>query len=241
MKNFIMDLHTHTLASVHAYSTLIENATAAKEQGLEIMGMSDHGYGMPETTNRTYWMNLTAIPDYVAGVRLLKGGELNIYNRKGDLYEENLLDDLDYVIASIHGNVYEYDTRDIHDFTEATVNCLDRHKKISILGHPDDGRYPLDYEEVVAACKRNGVAMEVNVSSLTSSGNRLNARENIPKYLELCKRENLPIIVDTDSHFASSVGVFDPVIEILKECDFPEELIINNSWKKLEDLLGLTI
>lgn len=241
MNNFIMDLHTHTLASVHAYSSLIENARAAKENGLEIMGVSDHGYGMPETTQRSYWLNLGVIPDYVEGVRLLKGGELNIYNRKGDIYEEPLLGHLDYVIASLHGNVYEYDTRDIDDYTDAIVNCLDRHPDVCILGHPDDGRYPLDYEAVVSACKRNGVVMEVNTSSLSPTGFRLNARENIPKYLEICKREGVPIIVDSDAHFAYLVGAFDPAIKLLEECDFPEELIINTSWKKLEQALGINI
>ena len=47
IKNWIVDLHTHTTASGHAYSTLKENIEEAKKRGIKILGMSDHGSKMP--------------------------------------------------------------------------------------------------------------------------------------------------------------------------------------------------
>ena len=44
---YIIDTHTHTVASGHAYSTLIENAKAASAKGLKALAVTDHGVAMP--------------------------------------------------------------------------------------------------------------------------------------------------------------------------------------------------
>ena len=46
----IADTHTHTLASNHAYSTVMENIVAAREQGLLYMAMTEHGPKMPNSS-----------------------------------------------------------------------------------------------------------------------------------------------------------------------------------------------
>lgn len=237
----IMDLHTHSLASVHAYSTITENARNAKLNGLQIMGASDHGYGMAHTTTKEFWVNLRCWPEYLEGVRLLKGLEANIYNHKGDLFEEALLDHVDYVIASLHGNAYEFDTRDERDYTSAMVNAMRRYPQINILGHPDDSRYPVDYEQVIRAAVDCHVAVEVNVASLQPNAFRPGAEENMRRYLALCRAKQCPIIINSDAHFATHVGAFDRAYALLEDINFPEELVINTSWSRLEALLGKTI
>lgn len=238
---FLMDLHTHTIASVHAYSTVTENAREAKKNGLELMGMSDHGFGMSHTTLPEYWMNLRVIPDYLEGVRVLRGMEANICNADGRIFEEDALEGLQYLIASVHGNAYEHAPADEDDFTAAMVNALDRYPQINILGHPDDARYHLNYEEVISACKRNGVAVEVNNSSLNPFSYRQNSRENMQVYLKLCMKYEVPVIVNSDAHIATAVGAFRKAAEVLESVGFPEELLVNNSWEKLEDLLGAAL
>ncbi len=236
-----MDLHTHTVASVHAYSTLTENAREAKKNGLEILGVSDHGYGMKHTTCPEYWMNIRVIPPYLEGVRILRGIEMNIFNHHGDLFESDLIGKTDYIIASLHGNVYEYDTKDIDDYTSAYVHAIERVPEINIIGHPDDSWTPIDYPRLVRSCAEHHVAMEVNCSSLDPQGYRKNARENQVRYLELCAEWGVPIIINSDAHMSVHVGVFDRAIEVLESVHFPEELIINTSWDKLEALLGVAL
>ena len=77
---------------------------------------------------------------------------------------------------------------------------------IDIIGHPDDGRYPLDYERVVKAAKATKTLLEINNSSLKPSGFRLNTKENDVKMLKLCKQYRVPVILDSDAHFADDVG-----------------------------------
>lgn len=240
-RNFIMDLHTHSLASVHAYSTITENARAAKEAGLEIMGISDHAYGMPNTTNRDYWLNIDALPDYLEGVRLLKGVELNIKNHQGDLIEPDLLDRVDYSIASLHGHIFDMESGSRTDFTDAYIHCLEKHPEVKILGHVDDGQYPSDYVALVDAVKDMGRALEINNSSLGPGSYRVNSQENIRFILETCLDKEVPVILNTDAHVAPAVGDFSAIRPILEEVDFPDDLIINSSWKKLEELLGRSL
>lgn len=74
----ISDLHTHTLASTHAYSTISENAFQAKERGILYLAMTDHGPAMEDAPHRWHFANLKAIPEFLCGVKILKGVEANI-------------------------------------------------------------------------------------------------------------------------------------------------------------------
>ena len=60
MKAFI-DLHTHTLVSGHAYSTIKENVKAAKLAGLKYIGLSEHAPNMPATPHAYYFKNVQDI------------------------------------------------------------------------------------------------------------------------------------------------------------------------------------
>ena len=78
-----LDLHTHTVVSGHAYSTLNENIAAAREHGLTIYGVSDHTPKMPGSTHLFYFRNLHVVPEFVQGIRVLKGAELNVMDVEG--------------------------------------------------------------------------------------------------------------------------------------------------------------
>lgn len=98
----VFDLHTHTMASGHAYSTLLENLTEAKHKGLLAMGTSDHSPGMIHTTHKAFFENYKILPRTFEGVRLLRGMEANIIDYEGTVDGGLVMKDLDYVIASLH-------------------------------------------------------------------------------------------------------------------------------------------
>ena len=68
-----LDLHTHTLVSGHAYSTIREMARMASEKGLKILGITEHAPQMPGSCHEFYFQNLTVVPREMYGVRLLLG------------------------------------------------------------------------------------------------------------------------------------------------------------------------
>lgn len=68
-----LDVHTHTLASGHAFSTLQEMVQAAAEKGLKLLGITEHSPGIPGTCDSIYFRNLHVVPRRMYGVDLLLG------------------------------------------------------------------------------------------------------------------------------------------------------------------------
>ena len=104
---------------------------------------------------------------------------------------------------------------------------------VKIIGHPDDSRYPLEYERLVAAAREKGILLEVNNSSLSPESFRPGGRENIETYLRLCKKMNVPVLLGTDSHYSSYIGDFSYAENLLRTEEFPEELVVNTDIEKL--------
>ena len=100
-------------------------------------------------------------------------------------------------------------------------------RHINIIGHPDDGRYPLHYPEVVRAAGEKGVLLEVNNSSLTPGCFRQNAPVHCAEMLRRCKQEGVPVVVGSDAHMCTYVGRHQYAEALFKELDFPEELVMN--------------
>ena len=99
----LLDVHTHTIASGHAYSSLQEMTMAAKEKGLEILGITEHGPHIPGTCDPIYFRNLHCVPRQLYGIKLMLGAELNILNTQGDIdLDEDYWRMLDIRIAGIH-------------------------------------------------------------------------------------------------------------------------------------------
>ena len=63
----ILDLHTHTIASGHAYNTLYEMAQAAADKGLAVYGCSEHAPSMPGTCHEFYFTNFKVLPRVIRG------------------------------------------------------------------------------------------------------------------------------------------------------------------------------
>lgn len=229
--NDIMDLHTHTLASGHAYNTLYEMARSAKDKGLALMGSTDHAPKMPGTCHEFYFINFKVIPRTLFGVKILMGTELNILDRTGRVdLRKGLLEKMDYTIASIHEPCYQKGTT--AENTSAYVNAIEN-PLIHIIGHPDDGRFPVDYDTLVSAAAENHTLLELNSSSLDPLSVRENAWENYRVMLELCRHYRAGIVINSDAHIEADVGNHARAWELIKEVGFPEDLIVNSSMERL--------
>lgn len=222
-----MDSHTHTIASGHAYSTLHEMVKAAADQGLELIGITEHSMAMPGTCHEYYFMNMRILPRRMCGIEVLHGAEVNIIDFKGNLdMDEYLLRMMDVVIASMHTPCLKSGSCEKN--TEAVIGAM-RNPYVNILGHPDDSRFPLDYEVVVRTAKEEGVLIELNNNSLHPLGARQNPIPNDIEILKYCRKYNAPIILGSDAHTQEDVGNHRFVQILLEAVNFPEELIVNRS------------
>jgi len=234
---YILDAHMHTLMSGHAYSTIREMTRAAKEKGLELIGITEHAPLMPGTCHEIYFHNFKVIDRNAYDVELLMGSEVNIKDFNGGLdLPEKALCKIDYAIASLHDICIK--AGNIEQNTHAVIGAI-RNPFINIIGHPDDGCFPLDYEQIVLAAKEHHVLLEVNNSSLHPLASRQNSHANATTMLNFCKKHNVTIIMDSDAHIDLDVGNHTYAQALLKELSFPEELIVNTSVKKFKSYLNL--
>lgn len=225
-----LDCHMHTIAAGHAYSTVKDYVEQAKEIGLELIAITEHTPDMPGATHIFFFNNMKIIPDEIKGVRVLKGAEANIINLEGSIdIEKEVQEAMDIIIASVHPPCFGYSLGT--DLTETYKKAM-RNPQITIIGHPDDGRFEVDYEALVKEAKATGTLLEVNNSSLKPTSFRSNARENYLKMLSYCKQYEVPIIIGSDSHFYTALGDFEYADALLNEVEFPEELIMNTSTEK---------
>lgn len=233
--NIELDVHTHTVASGHAYSTIREMAKEASIKGLKLLGITEHAPGIPGTCDSIYFSNLRVVKREMYGVELLLGAEINIIDYEGNLsLEDKLIDKLDIRIAGIHHHCYTHGT--INQNTNAIIQAI-KNPRIDIISHPDDGDCLLDYEAIVQAAKQYNTLLELNNNSLNPINRRKNARENNIKMIELCKKYNVPILISSDAHVDEDICNFTLVQEVLNIVNFPKELIINTSVENFKTFI----
>lgn len=237
MKKVELDVHTHTVASGHAFSTLQEMAQAAAEKGLKVLGITEHSPGIPGTCNPIYFRNLHVVPRRMYGIELLLGAEINIIDTKGTLdLDEKTMQMLDIRIAGIHSLCYSQGTRE--ENTQGMINAI-ANPYTHIISHPGDGTAQLDFEPIVLAAKEYRTLLEINNSSLKPCRNKAEARGNNLEILRLCKKYEVPVILGSDAHISFDIATYDYVWQLVDETGFPEELIINLSVEKFKDYLNI--
>lgn len=232
---YVLDAHTHTLASGHAYSTLIENVDYAASIGLELIGITDHGPEMAGGTKPAYFLNFSVIPREIKGVKIKMGAELNIldYDGRVDL-DKFYLERMDYAIASLHPPCIPFGT--LEENTNAILRAMEN-PYVKILGHPGDPRYPIDCEAIVNKSEETGTLIEINNASLVPNGFRKGSEVYIKEILNLCMKKNQPIILASDAHFCTHIGDFGYALKLLDEIGFPDELVVNSSVKMFEEYI----
>lgn len=219
---FVVDTHTHTLASGHAYSTLLENAQAASEQGLKFLCVTDHASSMPGAPHFWYFANQRVLPRFLYGVGIIRGVEANILNREGEIdLPVQALESLDWVLASFHEPVFRPATKAIH--TETLLNVI-RSGKVDALGHLGNPHFDFDFERVITAAADANVLIEINNSSL--SGSRAGSASRCQDIAAIAKAVGAHITTGSDAHFAADIGNFSAVSQLLESVGMPEELVV---------------
>lgn len=234
--NISIDLHTHTIASGHAYSTLLENIRMAQEKNMTAMGTSDHARMLPGAFHPIFFQDYKVIPEKVGNIRIFKGIEANIYDFNGHIdVESPVLESVDYIIASLHSHCFT--SGSVMDNTDALVAVMEN-PYVKIIGHPDDSRFPVDYNRLASEAKAAGVALELNNSSLHPRSTRKNGRKNAIQMLKACMAAETRIIVNSDAHIAFDVGNLDAACDLLDDVGFPEALVVNRSLETLTYVLN---
>lgn len=226
------DLHTHTIVSGHAYSSMQEMAKAAAEKGIELLGITEHGPAIPGTCNEIYFTNMHVVPREMYGVRLMLGCEINILDNDGTLdVPERTMNSLDIRIAGIHDVCWRGGTKD--ENTAGLIKVM-RDPHIQIISHPADGTALLDMEALVKVSKETRTVLEVNNHSLSPARTkRILAEPNNTELLRLCRKYEVPVLLGSDAHISFQIADYARIVPLLQATDFPDALILNYDIPRL--------
>jgi DNA polymerase (family X) len=192
------DLHCHTTAS-DGKNSIEEMAVAARDAGYDYLAITDHsasmGFGMdvpPRQLERQIEL-VRAANEAIDGIELLAGSEVNVMPDGSLDYADELLERLDWVIASVHTS-FRMSEREMTDRIVAAVE----HPLVDALGHPTGRKvearlpYPLDVGRVIDAAARTGTMLEINANP---------DRRDLPDvHARAAAQAGVKIIVNSDAH-----------------------------------------
>lgn len=225
------ELHCHTTLS-DGVASLEEMAEAARRRGYEYLAITDHsashGFGNHVTAGRL-WQRIEEIEALNAtdpGIRVLAGSEVNILPEGGLDYPDDLLEALDWVIASIHTSFH----RPAREMTARMVSAIE-HPQVDCIGHAT-GRllnrrdpYELDLEECFEAAARTGTAFEINGNPQRRDLNDIHAR--------MAADAGVKIVLNTDAHRPESMENMFYAVATARRAWLTAGQVLNTSpwWK----------
>ncbi len=225
------DLHSHTTLS-DGVATLEEMGAAAEALGYEYLAITDHseshGFGNHVEADRL-WRRIEEINEFNNedhAIRLLSGSEVNIHTNGSVDYDDDLLEALDWVIASIHTGFSD----DIDKNTGRMITAIEN-PLVDCIGHPT-GRlinrrdpYPLDIEKVIAAAVENDTMIEINSNPRRRDLNEIHAR--------MAAEAGVKIVINTDAHRPETLQFIDYGIATARRAWLTAEQVMNTRpwWK----------
>jgi putative hydrolase len=217
------DLHVHTIASGHGYSTVKEIAQAASEIGLKMIAITDHGPHMPGGPHLYHFTNMISLPSSIYGVEILRGIEANILDANGSIdIPRGVADYLDLVLAGFH-DATGYNGQSKEENTESMIAAI-KNPSVHIISHPGNPIYPVDIDSVVMAAKQYNKALEINnYSYISRPGSNLNCIQ----FAKLCAKHNVWVAINSDAHFCSGVGKVDHALEMALKAGIKRQQIVN--------------
>jgi len=204
VKDLRGDLHTHTTAS-DGTASIEEMAEAAKALGYEFLAITDHSKsqvianGLSKERLLKHVAAIRKASDKIKGITLLAGSEVDILVDGRLDFEDEVLAELDIVVASPHASLKQ----DEKTATDRILRAIDN-RYVTLIGHPT-GRLinkraglPLDINAVIARAKQNGVALEIN-----SGWPRLDLRDS---HARAALAEGVMLSINTDAHSIDGLG-----------------------------------
>ena len=125
--------------------------------------------------------------------------------------------------------LFQVSGEDINSPRQSFVIKAMENPKVHIIGHPDDGTYAVDFDELVRHARERGVMIELNEASVRPGSYRKNGRENAAVVLDRCAHYGVKVVVSSDAHVECDILRHRYALELLETVHFPEELVVNRS------------
>jgi putative hydrolase len=228
----LADLHTHTIASGHGYSTATELAEAARAKGLELIAIIEHGPSVPGGAHPWTLWNMKVIPSVLDGVRILKGVEANPAESESGLdLPDVALELADFVACGMHPEI-GYDDGDESRNTEVLLRVIEN-PNVDMITHPGGGEFPVDRALIARAAAEHNVIIEINAHSFDPTGSRAQNAHLEREMITLAHAAGAPLAIGSDAHYHLHVGRFDAAIRVAQELGITEEHLVNRDARSV--------
>ena len=230
------DLHSHTTLS-DGRNSLEEMAAAARERGYAYLAITDHsashGFGDHVTAERL-WERVEEVREWnegKRGFRLLAGSEINIGLDGALDYPDDLVEALDWVVASVHTSFSVGDEamteRVLAAIENPNVDCIG-HLTGRLIGRREP--YGIDVEAVAEAAARTGKMLEIN-------GNP-NRRDLSEHHARLAREAGATIVLNTDAHGVDTLGNMAYAVATARRAWLgPDDIANTRGWAAFKKLL----
>ncbi len=219
------DLHNHTTAS-DGIATIEQMAEAAKALGYEYLAITDHSKALAMTNGLSverllkHIENVHRISDKLKGITLLAGSEVDILADGRMDYDDDVLKELDIVIASPHMSLKQ----DAKKATDRLLRAIDN-RWVTVIGHPTgrliNGRagLPIDFPPVFKRAAETGTAMEINASYPRLDLDELNARA--------ARDAGVKLSINCDAHSTNELELMPFGINVARRAWLTKDDVIN--------------
>jgi DNA polymerase (family 10) len=227
LADLVGELHCHSTWSSDGRSSIEEMARTAKAFGYAFLALTDHSHYLREARLEAQWREIDEVNERVKPFRVLKGIEANIRPDGSIDVAEEVLSELDWVVASLH-------TAFDRSPTERVLAAID-HPHVDSIGHLTGrklNRRPgaeLDVEKVVARAVETGTALEIN-----SQPDRLDLRD---VHARLAGEAGVLVPITTDAHSAGALGYRELGVAQARRAWLTKEQVLNTRpWREIAKL-----
>lgn len=240
----LADYHTHTIFSCgdnekrrHAKGTIEENVLAAIDKGLEVIGISEHGfnhnfYGLSRKNAKREREEIDRLNEKYPQIKILMGMECNILDDTGKIdMPDDMVQYFDYILAGYHygskptsfrsllhhidnvlfsGKLFSKDYN-----TRALIRAMERYD-IKYITHPGD-KGDIDIEKVAEAAVRTNTGLEIN-----GHHDKLSV-----DMIEAISHMDIKFYIGSDAHKPENIANFKRAYEIVEESGLAPTRVVN--------------
>ena len=219
------EMHCHSTWSADGKASIEEMALAAAVRGYEFLCLTDHSHYLREGRIEAQWAEIEAVNARLGPFRVLRGVEANITARGEVDVPDELLAELDWVVASLHTSLDRSPTeRVLAAIDNPHVDCIGHLTGRRISRRPGAD---LELDRVVARAAATRTALEIN-----SQPDRLDMRD---VHARLAGAAGVMIPINTDAHTTASLDYAELGVGLARRAWLTKGQVLNTqSWAEIE-------
>lgn len=243
-KDILADMHTHTIFSQHALSTIRENIEVARSKGLKFLVSTDHyfndGTDIEKKNEMVRMRNTGKYCNVYNDITIIGSTEFNLGQ---ELYDERVVMSLKWRPIGLHTWFLPIPDMTCDEIFNEFVKAANKgfnafvhiERELYLAKDYNEENAKRTLEKLVDFAVEKDIWLEVNESSLLFKG--LNYEKFMRHWIQYAKDKNAKIYLGTDSHFCERVGTFTKTINLLNEIKYPKDRILNLNEDMLKDVL----